>query len=189
MAGPRLALVLLLAGATAAADETSAESAAREHSAIGTGLYHAGRYEEALSPAIAAGIGDTFGGIAAGDIDGDSRADVLVSAQTTYYLLFDDGKGGLMPPLPANQAPATVDTLVRDFTGDQKNDAVLLTGQGAQLLLRVNQLGTLKPAIASPAGDYGPMAAGDFNGDGRLDIAIADRSANRVEIFLNSGQY
>jgi tetratricopeptide (TPR) repeat protein len=47
-AASRLALALLVATSAAAADEGKAESAAREHSAIGTGLYRAGRYEEAL---------------------------------------------------------------------------------------------------------------------------------------------
>ena len=31
------------------------------------------------------------------------------------------------------------------------------------------------------------MAVGDFNGDGRLDIAVANEGSNTVSIFLGNG--
>ncbi len=54
--------------------------------------------------------------------------------------------------------------------------------------------GTFRPAVERPVGlnypgENGPdaMVAGDFNGDGRLDLAIANYNSGTVSILLGNG--
>ncbi|HUF47613.1 MAG TPA: FG-GAP-like repeat-containing protein [Vicinamibacterales bacterium] len=48
-----------------------------------------------------------------------------------------------------------------------------------------NNTAAVETSVASPAG--GPAGAGDFNGDGHLDLAVVDENHDRVKIFLNDG--
>ena len=44
------------------------------------------------------------------------------------------------------------------------------------------------PAVNYPVGSYpNALVTGDFNGDGRLDLAVANQSSNTVSILLGKG--
>src|SRR5262249_49402198 len=62
------------------------------------------------------------------------------------------------------------------------------TMPGSVSVLLNNGDGTFAPAVAYAAGS-GPEAvvAADFNGDGVLDLAVANGSSNSVSIFLGNG--
>ncbi len=90
---------------------------------------------------------------------------------------------------PAGSVPSCV--AVGDFNGDGRLDlAVADVGVGSYLsVLLGNGDGSFQAPRNFPAGGYEPssVAVGDFNGDGRLDLAIANISSNDVSVMLGNG--
>jgi hypothetical protein len=87
---------------------------------------------------------------------------------------------------------------VGDFNGDGKLDAIVAGGDGTSAGLGSAGLavslgngdGTFTPANGSPISlgqNLYAIAVGDFNGDGKLDVAVTDSSANDVYILLGNG--
>src|SRR5438132_1390182 len=80
-----------------------------------------------------------------------------------------------------------------DFNGDGKLDLALGIQEdgnpGYVSVLLGNGDGTFTPVSSSPATGHCPcsMAIGDRNGDGKLDLAVANFDVNTVTILLGSG--
>jgi hypothetical protein len=53
------------------------------------------------------------------------------------------------------------------------------------LILQGNGDGAFTPALSYASGT-GPIAVGDFNGDGKPDIVAADDGTNNVYVLLNA---
>ncbi len=80
---------------------------------------------------------------------------------------------------------------VGDFNGDGKPDLAVSNFNGLASAVSValgNGDGTFLPAVASPnsAGSWS-MVAGDFNRDGKLDLAAASVGANAINLLLGNG--
>jgi VCBS repeat protein/List-Bact-rpt repeat protein/FG-GAP repeat protein len=94
---------------------------------------------------------------------------------------------------PVGTSPVAV--AVGDFNGDGKLDlAVANSGSGDVSILLGNGDGTFEAAVNYSVGGTASsplsptfVAAGDFNGDGKLDLAVANGSANTVSILLGNG--
>jgi len=119
-------------------------------------------------------------GLAIGDFNGDGKLDLAVANfdVNTVTILLGSGDGTFAPASspPATAGPALV---VGDFNGDGKLDlAVTNRGNSALTILLGNGDGTFAP-ITGCCGTSVElthtlgMAAGDFNGDGKLDLAVA----------------
>jgi hypothetical protein len=84
---------------------------------------------------------------------------------------------------------------VGDFNGDGKLDLALVTGSNSAgvIILLGNGDGTFTPAPGSPVAvgysGRGPtaVAVADFNGDGKLDLAVASDVDDTVAILLGNG--
>src|SRR5215469_3747037 len=65
---------------------------------------------------------------------------------------------------------------------DQNSNVAVLLGNGD---------GTFQPAISYRVGSFSSAPSsidvGDFNGDGKLDLAVANAGDNRVNILLGNG--
>jgi hypothetical protein len=119
-------------------------------------------------------------GLAAGDVNGDGKLDLIVAAGSIYILL-GNGDGTFQP---ATQLPISnfgVDSIaVADFNADGKADLAVVQNSDdpAGAILLGNGDGTFQAPILLNvggifSGDAGPsIIAGDLNGDGIPDLAV-----------------
>jgi hypothetical protein len=139
--------------------------------------------------------------LALGDVNGDGYPDIAVANNSTNYvtILFGDinGSFAVSSTTPAGQYPLSVS--MSDFDGDGNLDLLVGTqvngdiGSNSISLLLGDGTGAFGSpdtifSLAIPTGDiHDPYTAiGDFNGDQKPDIAVADTSADRVVILLNN---
>jgi hypothetical protein len=119
---------------------------------------------------------------------------MLISDQTTnIYVLLGNGDGTFQTPqtysLTAGPGYTNDAPILADFNGDGHLDIAapfgcctvgvtgidILFGNGGGSFL----LGA--PILLSP----GPMVGGDFNGDGKPDLAFSNPFSNEISIVLN----
>lgn len=92
---------------------------------------------------------------------------------------------------PTGAGPTSV--AVGDFNGDRKLDLVVGdTESGSVSILLGKGDGTFQSAIDYPVGPGGSnefyeVAVADFNGDGKLDLAVSDYNGNDVSVLLGNG--
>ena len=137
----------------------------------------------------------------AGDFTGNGVLDLAVAngSSNDVSILLGDGHGGFqtLPPIPlGNQAGEPVSIVAGDFTGDGVLDlAVLNEGTSNVSILQGNGSGgfaALTPPISLDVPQDIPQAltAGDFTGNGMLDLAVASAGfdgPDHVSILLNDG--
>ncbi len=136
--------------------------------------------------------------LAVGDFNGDGVPDVAVLNLDpgTVSVLLGNGDGTFQPAV--NYAVGTkagsLSVAVGDFNGDGNLDLVVANGitfgQAPSVsVLLGNGDGTFQPAVTYDAGRFpASVAVGDFNGDGILDLAVADsQTGPNVAVLLGNG--
>jgi hypothetical protein len=132
--------------------------------------------------------------VAVGDFDDDGTPDLAVAnlGSNTVSVLLGNGNGSFQAPrsYAAGSKPQSV--AAGDFNGDGVPDlAVANAGSypytdGSVSVLLGNGDGTFRAAVSYAAGTAPTsVAVGDFNGDGLLDLAVAD--AGGVRVLLGNG--
>jgi uncharacterized protein (DUF2141 family) len=137
--------------------------------------------------------------IAVGDFNGDGKLDLAVanfgSDNVSVLLGNGDGTFGSATnyPLVVGMNPTSI--AVGDFNGDGKLDLAVANSFGFSSatpgnvsILLGNGDGTFKSAMNfAVGGSPHSVAVGDFNGDGKLDLAVANSLGNSVSILLGNG--
>jgi hypothetical protein len=132
--------------------------------------------------------------LAAADFNGDGKIDLAVTNLTNnpqVSILLGNGDGTFQTPAayPVSRFPDSL--VVADFNGDGKMDVVTTSSlNGAVSALLGNGDGTLQPAVTSTAlGKFNLayLAYSDLNGDGNLDLAVANYNRNSVTFLLGRG--
>ena len=175
---------------------------------LGTGT---GAFTVQAGPAFAAGSATSTNAFAVGDINGDGKPDLIYASQSN-----DGNLDGLITPelntstagvasfsaaaattiaTPANFNPQQVVTA--DFNGDGHLDVAVLGLTGdAESLVVLNGDGdgaftesyhtAVEVASGTPLTD-GVLLSGDFNGDGKPDLAVYDPNSGEVTSFRSTG--
>ena len=136
--------------------------------------------------------------IAAADLNGDGITDLLIANQATnnVTLLLGKGDGTFAPaaasPISTGKGPSGI--VIADFNGDRKRDfAVTNLNDNSISIFLGDALGGFTPAPGSPfllpGGAQGPAAlvAAEFDGNGKMDLAVVNRTTNNVSILLGNG--
>jgi len=128
--------------------------------------------------------------VVVGDFNGDGRQDIAVIDSPYISVLLGNGDGTFQPPSDNSSFIGAHWLALADFNNDHKLD-VLVTGYfGASYEIGVllgNGDGTLQNSITQSV-QYVPatVAAGDLNGDGKMD-AVLGYDLDGIAVFLGNG--
>ena len=123
---------------------------------------------------------------AAGDFNGDGKLDLVVDGE---FILLGNGDGTFSQGPSAG--PDGTFVTVADFNGDGKLDLAVCDGDNNSVaILLGNGDGSFVAAPGSPitVGNQ-PWAgvAGDFNNDGKIDLAVVNNADGTVTLLLGNG--
>jgi hypothetical protein len=138
------------------------------------------------------GYGGYVASAAVGDFNGDGKADmaVLDSGNGLVSILLGNGNGTFQDPVGYPVGTNATSAIVADFNGDGIADLAVANGTNGTVSILLGNGdgdGTLQPAVDYPvAAGAAVMAAADFNGDGKTDLAVAAQGGS-VCVLLGNG--
>ena len=143
--------------------------------------------------------------IAAGDVNGDGKADIVatinnycVTGESQVAVLIGLGTGKFKAPVlySTGSTANPGDVFLEDVNGDGKPDMVISNSDGTISILLNKGKGVFGTAnvissVAALSPHLSSLAFADFNGDGKLDIAAASyypgSYSNNVYVLLGNG--
>jgi hypothetical protein len=131
----------------------------------------------------------TSGPVAAGDMNGDGRADFIGYDNSTGSLLVMTNNGKSNFGLLASYGPGvtTGNIIIADVNGDGKLDVVTAVGNSVSVYTNTGS-GALALSSSTPTGATPrAIATADFNNDGRPDVVTADAGPNTLTVLTNNG--
>ncbi|GCC53029.1 PKD domain-containing protein [Chryseotalea sanaruensis] len=166
------------------------------------------RNTSAATPAFAAPIevflnaGQTLRQIEIRDLNGDGKPELIIanSANSGFlYVIENQSSGGNIVfntanpiQVPVVGAPNTLALEVQDFDNDGRPDIIASQNQGSNLFFIKNLSGTsLSFAPATTVhllGTFNDISSGDFNKDGKLDIAVTSVFGTQSFVLLNKSE-
>ncbi|MCU1302954.1 MAG: hypothetical protein JWQ87_3238 [Candidatus Sulfotelmatobacter sp.] len=146
------------------------------------------------------GVGVSPVSLAAADFNGDGVPDIVVanSGNSTnpggIIVLLNRGDGTFGPPILTSAGLHPNFVIAADFNGNRRQDiAVTNQDSGDVSILLGNGDGTFTLKSTNCVGNIlckgvpSSVAAADFNGDGKLDLAVTNYDDTSVSILLGNG--
>jgi hypothetical protein len=124
------------------------------------------------------------------DFNGDGLTDIAVSSSNGRVFLML-GEAGEPTGSPRTYlVPGSPDDLtIADFTGDGLPDLMCNTGRTLALFSGDREKGLLQPLVLEPEfRQIASLSSGDFNGDGKPDLAVAHWAPDGLTLFLGEGE-
>jgi hypothetical protein len=154
-----------------------------------------GKGDGTFQPRVDYTTGTQPHGVAVGDFNRDGRRDLAVAnqASNTVSILLGKGDGTFRPRVdyPTGQVPQSV--VAKDFNRDGKLDLAVATSNwngdhGAVSVLLGDGHGAFSTHVEYDAG-VGPLyvAVGDFNKDGKADLAVPNMKSYTVSVLAGNG--
>ncbi len=137
------------------------------------------------------------------DLNGDNRPDIVVAnngSTGNNIAIFMNAGNGTFPATPTRViasggfSPRAI--AIADFNGDNFMDLAVTrcaeaacTTTASVAVMFGNGNGTFQTPLVYSAGGINPysIAAGNFNGDTRPDLAVANYGSNNIGVLLNNG--
>jgi hypothetical protein len=142
-------------------------------------------------------VGPAPGSVEIADFNGDGKPDIVVANEQSnnVTIVLGDGKGGFLEtkgsPFTAGQS--LNDIAIGDFNGDGKPDLAFANHEQKSLTVSLGDgQGSFRLASSSPITvlsnphTHG-VAAGDFNGDGKLDLVTDSWGESKVTVVYGDG--
>jgi hypothetical protein len=129
--------------------------------------------------------------VVVGDFNGDQKTDIAVADGLYVSVLLGNGDGTFQAPSDNGSFPGPHQLAVGDFNNDRMLDVAVVGYLGSRADIGVllgNGDGTLQDSLTRPLKDTpDSVAIADFNGDGKLDVAIGGYLFNEVTVLLGNG--
>ncbi|MDH4163772.1 MAG: FG-GAP-like repeat-containing protein [Nitrospirota bacterium] len=134
--------------------------------------------------------------VTSNDFNGDGKADLAVanSGSDNVSILFGNGNGdGTFPGGPIVSVGTTPYAVATgDFNGDGYADLVVANFDSDDVSVLLNNNGAVPgmfhSAVSYPTGtEPYSVVTGDFNGDGTIDLAVANSFSNTVSVLTGNG--
>ncbi|MGC1907447.1 MAG: FG-GAP-like repeat-containing protein [Candidatus Acidiferrum sp.] len=161
-----------------------------------------GKGDGTFSTATGNSAGATPMSITTGDFNGDGKLDLASAnrADNSVSVFLANGDGTFKPVATYGGGSVPRAVASGDLNGDAKDDLVVADPScelifppcpttGSISVLIANADGTFQQPVPYPVNGY-PMSVvtGDFNGDGKIDVAVANgNSPGTVSVFLGKG--
>jgi hypothetical protein len=156
-----------------------------------------GRGDGSLLPPQEFSTGNNSDALIAGDFNGDGKIDLATANadDSTISVLLGNGDGTFQSQITSSVGMISSPPMaVADFNGDGSLDLAIAgnkTGNSGQVFVLLgNGDGTFQPFTTYQLPGPGiavALAAGDFNSDGKLDLAAASNSGSEIRIMSGNG--
>ncbi|MBI3656246.1 MAG: VCBS repeat-containing protein [Acidobacteria bacterium] len=144
-------------------------------------------------------VGANPNAIVLGDFDGDQKLDIATAnyGSNNVTVLLGDGRGGVRATrtfsLPANAKPWQL--AAADLNGDGKLDLVVVDSGIDKISVLLGDGRWSTGGGFEPARDFSvqrsphALAIADINGDGKLDVVVANTLSNSITVLLGDGRW
>jgi hypothetical protein len=127
-------------------------------------------------------------GVTAGDVDGDGRNDIVVSIGSgtlNGIAYFGNGTGGFSDSTAVPLFGPVFDAAIADLNRDGWNDLAFVATGGHFYLLLGDGTGHFGAVQSNDMGfDAGGLAVGDFDANGRSDLAVTSSDPEAMDLHL-----